>query len=139
VPEFPSDPWVKAFVERINGSVEYAASAAGWEGDVAIVIEAEPDRGVPETAWVLLELLDGACRGGGVVDEERGTRAPFVIRASYSRWKDVIRGDLDPIKAMMQGKLKVQGDLPMIIRYARATNELAHLTQLVDTSFPDES
>jgi putative sterol carrier protein len=139
VPEFPTDPWVKAFIEQINGSAEYADSGAGWEGDVAIVIEAEPDRAVPQTVWALLELHDGGCRGGGVVDEERGTRAPFVIRASYSRWKDVIRGDLDPIKAMMQGKLKVQGDLPRIIRYARATNELAHLTQLVNTSFPDET
>jgi putative sterol carrier protein len=138
MPEFPTDPWVKAFVEQINGSAEYADSAAGWEGDVAIVIEAEPDHGVPQTVWALLELHAGACRGGGVVDEERGARAPFVIRAAYSRWKDVIRGDLDPIKGMMQGKLKVQGDLPAIIRYARATSELAHLTQLVDTTFPDE-
>lgn len=138
MPEFPTDPWVQEFITQINGSAEYADAGAGWEGDVAIVIEAQPDRGLPGTVWALLELHDGACLGGGVVDEERGARAPFVIRASYSRWKDVILGDLDPIKGMMQGKLKVGGDLPKIIRYARATNELAHLTQLVDTTFPDQ-
>ena len=38
---------------------------------------------------------------------------------------------------MMQGKLRVQGDLPTIIRYVSAANELVHLTGKVDTEFPD--
>jgi putative sterol carrier protein len=61
-----------------------------------------------------------------------------VIRAPYSRWKDVLRGDLDPVKGMMQGKLRVQGDLPTIVRYVRAANELVRLTGTVETEFPDE-
>lgn len=136
MPEFPTDAWFQEFIERINGSREYATSAATWDADVAIVVEAEPDRGVPQDVWALLELHLGACRGGGVVDRERGALAPFVVRATYSRWRDVILGDLDPIKGMMQGKIRVHGDLPMIIRFARATNELASLTQAVETSFP---
>jgi hypothetical protein len=39
---------------------------------------------------------------------------------------------------MMQGKLKLQGDLPTIIRYVRAANELIHLTTSVPTEFLDE-
>jgi len=65
--------------------------------------------------------------------------APYVIRAPYTRWKDVLRGDLDPVKGMMQGKLKLQGDLPTIIRYVRAANELVHLTMSVPTEFLDEA
>jgi putative sterol carrier protein len=61
-----------------------------------------------------------------------------VIRAPYSRWKDVVLGDLEPIKALMQGKLGVRGDLPKILRYVKATQELAHLTSQVETTFPDE-
>ena len=37
---------------------------------------------------------------------------------------------------MMQGKLKVKGDLVKIVRYARAANELVHLTEQVDTQLP---
>ncbi len=48
-------------------------------------------------------------------------------------------GELDPIKAMMQGKLKVQGDLPTIVRQVRAANELVELTQQITTEFPDET
>ena len=50
----------------------------------------------------------------------------------------MLRGDLDPVKGMMQGKLKLQGDLPTIIRAVRAANELVHLTMSVPTEFLDE-
>jgi putative sterol carrier protein len=73
-----------------------------------------------------------------MLEPEEGERAPYVIRAPYSRWKEVLRGDLDPVKGMMQGKLKVQGDLAMIVRYVRAANELVHLTMQVPTRFIDE-
>jgi putative sterol carrier protein len=136
---FPTDPWFHELVDRINGSEEYREAAADWEGDVAFVIEAEPDRGVPEDVWGYLDLWHGACRGGGVVDAGRGGAARYVIRAPYSRWKEVLRGDLDPVKGMMQGKLRVQGDLPTIVRYVRAANELVHLTGTVETQFPDEA
>ena len=56
----------------------------------------------------------------------------YVIAAPYTRWKDVVQGDLDPVRGMMQGKLKVRGDLPTIIRYVRAANELVRLTGEVD-------
>ena len=137
--EFPTDPWFQEFIDQINGSPEYREAAADWEGDIAFLVEAEPDNGVPADVWGYLDLWHGACRGGGVVDAERGQTAAYVIRAPYSRWKEVVQGDLDPTRAMMQGKLKVQGDLVTIVRYVRAANELVHLTEQVDTRFPDEA
>jgi putative sterol carrier protein len=139
VPEFPTDAWFQRFVEVINDSEEYREYAATWEGDVVILIEAEPDKGVVSDVYGLLDLWHGGCRGGGVVDRARGEEAEFVIRAPYSRWKDVILGDLEPIKGLVQGKLRVRGDLQKILRYVKGTQELANLTSLVDTRFPDEA
>lgn len=138
MPIFPTDPWFQELIERINASAEYLEAAATWEGDIAFLVEPEPDKKVPEEVWGLLDLWHGTCRGGGVVDAERGAKARYVIRAPYSRWKEVVRGELDPVKGMMQGKLKVEGDLPTIVRYVRAANELVRLTETVDTTFPDE-
>jgi putative sterol carrier protein len=135
---FPSDQWIAMFVERINGSEPYRDAAARWEGDVAFVFEAEPDKGVPEDVWAWLDLWHGECRAGHLISPEEGVRARYVIRAPYSRWKQVLSGDLDPVKGMMQGKLKLRGDLATMIRYVRAANELVHLTTTVPTEFVDE-
>ncbi len=138
MPEFPTQPWFDAFVAEVNASEEYRVAAADWEGDIAFLVEAEPDKNMPADVWGYLDLWHGACRSGGVVEGHHGERAAYVIAAPYTRWKDVVQGDLDPVKGMMQGKLKVRGDLPTIIRYVRAANELVRLTGEVDTTFPDE-
>ena len=138
MPQFPTDQWFQDFIVRINGSAAYRKAAESWEGDISFLIEAEPDKRMPHDVWGYLDLWHGECRGGGVVPPERGDAAAYVIRAPYSRWKDVLRGDLDPIRGMVQGKLQVRGDLPTIIRYVNAANELVHLTGEVDTVFPDE-
>lgn len=136
---FPSEEWLQEYAARINGSDAYRAAAETWEGDVAYVIEAEPDKGVPEDVWAWLDLWHGECREARIVTVEEGERAAFVIRAPYSRWKDVIRKELDPVKGMMQGKLKLTGDLPTILRYLKAANELVNLAGAVPTTFPDEA
>jgi len=134
---FPTEAWFQALVSLINDSDEYREAAADWEGDIAFLVEAEPDRGLPADVWGLLDLWHGACRGGGVIEPERGREAAYILRAPYSRWREVVTGELDPIKGMMQGKLKVQGDLPTIVRQVRAANELVELTQQIPTEFPD--
>ena len=139
MPTFPTEEWFQAFIVEINASDEYKLAAADWEGDVVLRVEAEPDIGVPEDTWGYLDLWHGACRGGGVVGPDRGASAAYLLSAPYSRWKDIVLGDLDPIKGMMQGKLKVRGDLPTIVRYVRAANELVRLTGEVETTFPDEA
>jgi putative sterol carrier protein len=138
VPEFPSEEWLDEYVERINGSAAYREAAATWEGDVTYVFEAEPDKGVPEDLWAWLDLWHGECRSARLVAAEEGEKAKFIIRAPYSRWKEVIKRELDPVKGMMQGKLKLKGDLPTIVRYVKAANELVTIAGTVPTEFADE-
>jgi putative sterol carrier protein len=139
VARFPSEEWFAEFVCHINASEEYRDAAARWEGDVSLVFEAEPDKGVPADVWGWLDLWHGRCREGRLVPAEEGAAARFIVRAPYSRWKDIIRGKLDPVKGILQGKLKLRGDLPMILRYVRAANELVHLSSEVPTEFADET
>ena len=139
MPEFPSKEWLDVYVERINESVEYREAAADWEGDISYVFEAEPDNGVPDEVWAWLDLWHGECRGSKyALPPDEGEKAKFIIRAPYSRWKEVIRKELDPVKGMMQGKLKLKGDLPTIVRYVKAANELVNLAGSVPTEFVDE-
>ena len=139
MPLFPGREWLDEYVVRINQSAEYREAAATWEGDIAYVFEAEPDKGVPEEQWAWLDLWHGECREARYpVTPEEGEKAKFIIRAPYSRWKEVIKKELDPVKGMMQGKLKLKGDLPTIVRYVKAANELVNLAASVPTEFVDE-
>jgi putative sterol carrier protein len=65
-------------------------------------------------------------------------KAPFCITGDYARWKQVLKKELDPIKGMMQGKLKLKGDLPTIVRAVKAAEELVNSGGNVDTRFLDE-
>ena len=140
MPVFPSEEWLTEYVERINASKEYQEAAATWEGDLAYVFEREPDKGVADDVWVWVDLWHGACRGSRYgIDATEGEKSRFIIRAPYSRWKEVIRKELDPVKGMMQGKLKLKGDLPTIVRYVKAANELVNIASSVETTFVDEA
>lgn len=138
MPRFPSVEWLYAFSDAINAHPEHREAAADWEGDVTLVVEAEPDRGIDETVYAWLDLWHGECRAAKVVSVDEGERARFVISAPYSRWKDVIRGKLDPIRGMREGKLRLSGDLPAIVQHARAADLLVRLAASIPTEFPDE-
>jgi len=137
--EFPSEEWTQQYVDKINASAEYKEAAATWEGDISYVFEAEPDLGMDREQWAWFDLWHGECRGFKYdLPPEEGEKAKFIIRAPYSRWKEVIKKELDPVKGMMQGKLKLKGDLPTIVRYVKAANELVNLAATVPTEFVDE-
>ena len=134
---FPSEEWLTLYRDLINGSQEYRDSSQDWEGDIAFVMEAEPDRGVPNDLVAWLDLWHGECRGARMITADESERAAYGIRAPYSRWREVLEGRLEPVKAMVQGKLKLRGDLAEIVRHVRAAKELVHLTTLVPTDFLD--
>jgi putative sterol carrier protein len=138
MPVWPSEEWTADYMKAINESQEYREAAHDWEGSVVYHFQAEPDKGLAEDVYGWFDLWHGECRGGKLISPEEGEKAAFLIRAPYSRWKEVIRKELDPIKGMMQGKLKLKGDLPTIVRYVKASNELVNLAQTVPTEFPDE-
>ena len=136
---FPGKDWLDAYVERINRSKAYGESAASWEGDVTFIFEAEPARGVPDAIYLWLDLWHGKCRAARYdVPSDEGRQAKFLIRAPYSRWKQVIRKELDPIRGMMQGKLKLTGDMQLIVRHVKAADELVRIAGQVPTTFVDE-
>ena len=51
VPLFPTDPW---FQDLMGGSTLRRTTSRprqDWEGDIAFLVEAEPDRGMPDDIW----------------------------------------------------------------------------------------
>ena len=135
---FPSDEWVAAYWDAIKAS-DYGVTGITWtSGVIALICKAYPEAGLETDLGIWLDLEKGVCRDAKVVEVDVAQTAPFVITGEYARWKQVIRGKLDPIKGMMQGKLRLKGDLPTIVRYVKAANTLVACAAQVDTQFADE-
>jgi len=136
---FPSEEWLKEYHSQINLSEAYKKAAATWEaGAVVLVISKDPKIGLNEDFAIWLDLLKGVCRESKKVTLEEAQKAPFVITGDYARWKQVMRKQLDPVKGMMQGKLKLKGDLPTIVRFVKASQELVECSTRVPAIFLDE-
>jgi len=133
-----SDEWAKAYKDEINNSAIYKQAAAGWEGVVGLVVEAEPENNFPVAKGVWMDLWHGEARDVKIVPADEAQKADFVITGPYSRWKQVAKKELDATKAMMQGKLKLKGDLPTIVRYTKASQEMTECTTRVPVIYPDE-
>jgi putative sterol carrier protein len=136
---FPSEAWLTECVDKLNASKEYEEAAATWEGDLCFVIEAQPDIGIPTDLWTWVDLWHGKCRDFKYdLSPEEGEKARFSIRAPYPRWKQVVRQELDPVKGMMSGKLKLKGDIFTMIRHVKAAKAFVQVTGSVETEFIDE-
>jgi putative sterol carrier protein len=137
---FPSAEWCAAYKDAINANPGYKAAAKDWTfGPVAMVVSADPAIGIPEDVGAWLDVHQGECRACRLVGREEADKAAFVIVASYSRWKEVIRKELDPTKGMMQNKLKLaKGHMPTIVKFVTSNKELVESTTRVPTQFVDE-
>jgi len=134
-----SDEWAAEFKDEVNKSDGYKAASKGWKWTVGLVVEAEPDKNFPETRGLVMDLFDGAARDFKVGSAGDAQKCDFVITAPYSRWKQVATKELDATKGMLQGKLKLKGDLPTIVRYTKASQELTMCTTRFTTEWPDET
>jgi putative sterol carrier protein len=137
---FPSAEWCAAYKEALNGNAAYQVAARDWtHGSVAMVVVAEPAIGIPEDTAMWLDLQEGRCRDCRLVSREEAEKASFVIVATYARWKEVIRKQLDPTKGMMQNKLKLtKGHMPTMVKYVTASKQQVESTSRVPTQFVDE-
>jgi putative sterol carrier protein len=133
-----TDEWADQLKDEVNRSSTYRAAAKGWKWTVGLVVEAEPDKNFPEPRGLVMDLFDGEARAIKLGSAADAQKCDFVITAPYSRWKQVSKMELDATKGMLQGKLKLKGDLPTIVRYTKASQELTLCTTRVPTQWPDE-
>ena len=139
--DFPSSDWCTAYKAAINSNPAYQLAGKDWtHGVVAMVVKADPALRIPEDQGMWLDVHHGECRDCHLVSATEAHGAAFVIVADYAKWKSVIKKELDPIKGMMQGKLKLtKGHMPTIVKYVNASRELVESTSRVATKFRDEA
>ena len=130
--------WIAVYEKLIQGDARYREIAAGWDGAVVIHVLADPEVGLDEDMYLLMDLWRGDCRSVRLVPATVGEAGDYLLTASFHRWKQVMTGELDAVKGMMQGKIKLRGDLPTIVRYSKAATRLVELVTEIPTVFLDD-
>jgi len=133
-----TDEWCKAWEEKVRASKDFAVYNKGWQGDIGCVMYKDPAANVPEDQYLYLDFEDGVVKGIRMADKEKAENCKFVIYGDYVRWKQVAKRELDAVKAMMQGKLKLKGNLPYVVKYLKGVQESIRCLTEVDAKFPDD-
>lgn len=133
--QFLSDEWIKAFCKEVNNSEAYAQAAKDWEGDFYFIVD--PGDSVKETVIFYVDLWHGKCRGAKMVADEGEEQPAYRMSGAISSWQKIIEKKLDPIQGLMTRKMKLKGNMAMIMRNVKAAQELVNCCTLVPADFPD--
>ena len=135
---FPSPEWLVALKEKLNSDEKYAQTAKKWEGEIVFFIE--PGGPIKDTMIFYTDLWHGECRDAFTVDSEDQLKelAPaYVLSAPYQTFVRVLKGQLDPMQAMITRKLKVQGNMGYMMRNVPTVLEFVRCAKEIDTEFTE--
>jgi putative sterol carrier protein len=133
--KFPSAEWLNAFKDKLNSDEIYAKVASKWEGD--IMFQIEPDGPLTQHYYYYIELWHGDCPDAFMVDQDQiaDLEPAYVLSAPYGNFSRLLRGDLDPLQAMVTRKLKVQGSMAYMMRNVPVVLNFVRCAQEIETQF----
>ena len=132
--ELGSDEYRTKFKEKINHDEDYANLASSVEDSYTLVLQAEPDKGVEETMIVGFAIKDGKMTD--IWSGEKDTS--FILSAPYRVWVDILLGKIGANRAFITRKLSIKGNMPRVLKTAKATDRLVTLLREIPTEFHGE-
>jgi len=112
--QFPSIAWAQALEEKLNSDEKYAQIAKNWEGDMLFVVQ--PGGNLTQEIKFYLDLWHGKCRTAYVVGDQAEPKPTFTLHAPYENAARLLKGELEPMQALMTRKLGVQGNMAVLMR-----------------------
>ena len=131
--QFPSAEWLVALQAKLNSDEKYALIAKGWEGDMLFVID--PGGNLKEELKLYLDLWHGACRSASVVEPGTEPKATFSLRAPYENFTKLLKGELEPMQALLTRKLGVTGNMAVLMRNIPTVLDFVRCCREVTDSF----
>ena len=132
---FASQEWLDALKKALETSQAYKEAAKNWEGDIYFIVE--PDASYKNRNVLYLDLWHGECREARVITDENEKSPKYRIFGPFTNWKQILNKEIDPVRSMMTGKIKVKGDMAQIMKMPRAAVELVNCATAFEAVFPD--
>jgi putative sterol carrier protein len=120
--QFPSAEWAEAYRTALNANSAYKEAAQAWVGDILFRVQpADPAQPSP---GIHLALAHGECSAATYFPDARSVASEFVYEGTRENWDRLLRGDVDPVKAILDGTFRIKGNLAKAMRFTRAAKEL---------------
>ena len=136
--QFPSPEWLQALKEKLNTDKKYAQIASKWEGEIVFFIE--PGGPVKDSMIFFTDLWHGECRDAFMIENEEQLKElspAFILTSPYQTFVRILKGQLDPMQAMITRKLKVQGSMGYMMRNVPTVLEFVRCAKEIETAFID--
>jgi putative sterol carrier protein len=114
VATFPTSEWLPALVEKLNKDPKYAQVARNWEGDMLVQID--PGGSLNSQVIYYLDLWHGKCREAYPLEDLNAVKAAFVLKASYENYVHLLKGELEPMQALLTRKVGLNGNMAVLMR-----------------------
>jgi putative sterol carrier protein len=111
---FPSPEWLQILSDKLNSDERYAQIAKNWESDMCVVIT--PSGPLTKQQFYYLDLWHGKCRKTEILNDLSSVQPKFVLTATYDNISRIMKGELDPMQAMLTRKLQVHGSMAYMMR-----------------------
>lgn len=131
--KFPTPEWVDVLVEKLNADTRYAEIARKWEGDMIFTVE--PAGNLTEKITYYLDLWHGKCRSGTVLAPDSDKKAFLVLRVPYENGIRLLKGELDPMAALLTRRVSVQGNMAVLMRKVPTVLDFVRCCREVTDSF----
>ena len=125
---FGTMEWLDTYVKLFNEHPEMGDALKEFSARVAYEFTDRPD--LPPK-FVFME--EGVIKEHGELTDD--SAMDFVIKANYEIWKSMTEGELDPMNALMAGKLKVRGNMAALLKHAEGFKQTFDIVQAIPTVF----
>ncbi len=124
---FLSDEWATAVMDAANADEEFTKAAGTTSARIQQVISR--DGGEPAHYWT---IVDGGKIQLGVGDVEN---PDATITQGYDTAVALARREANPVTAFMMGKVKVDGNMGLLMGLAGALGKLADVMSRLDVEY----
>lgn len=130
---FPRQEWLLALMDKLNTDEKYAQVAQKWEGDMLFLVEASGNLEQPVTFY--LDLWHGKCRDAFLVENNQEVKAVFLLKGPYDHYVRLLKGEMDPMQALLTRKLGVHGNMAVLMRNVPTVLDFVRCCREITTGF----
>ncbi|MBU1672711.1 MAG: SCP2 sterol-binding domain-containing protein [Actinobacteria bacterium] len=120
--------WLDMFVKLYNERPELQEALKDLDAKVGYEFTDRPDL-VPK----FVHMKEGVAVEHGEFSDP--ATMDYVIKANYETWKLMTMGELDPMNALMAGKVKVQGNMAALLKHADGFKQTFDVVSAIPTAF----